>query len=330
MDERRATLERWLADVCHLNGARLEPASSDASFRRYFRVHSSDGRTFIAMDAPPDREDSAPFVTVARMLRAAGVNAPRVHHADLGAGLLLLDDFGSILYLDVLDDARVDRLYADAMDALARMQQRLTGDLDTLPPYDRRRLADELALFRDWFLAHHLGIELSAAESRVLETVFEALIDSALDQPRVFVHRDYHSRNLMMTERENPGVLDFQDAVRGPFTYDLVSLLRDCYIAWPRARVERWALDFHERAVADGVASGVDRDQFLQWFDLMGVQRHLKAIGIFARLWHRDGKAGYLDDIPRTLDYVLDVAARYDDVWALGELLERHGVRERL
>jgi aminoglycoside/choline kinase family phosphotransferase len=276
------------------------------------------------MDAPPDKEDSQPFVTVAKLLFDAGLNVPEIIDQDLDKGYLLLGDLGSTLYLDVLSDDTVERLYGDALGALAAIQACDPGP-GVLPDYDRELLMNEMALFRDWLVGTHLGITLDAAKSAMLDAAFDLLADSALAQPQVLVHRDYHSRNLMVTDRNNPGILDFQDAVIGPVTYDLVSLLRDCYIQWPRARVEDWALGYQELALQSGILREEHEDprQFLRWFDLMGVQRHLKAAGIFARLNHRDGKPGYLDDIPRTLGYVVEVSGRYPELAGLGEFVAR-------
>ncbi len=309
MTDRLDALSTWLRRSCALSDFRLTPASGDASFRRYFRVHLSD-RTCIAVDAPPPREDCRPFVAVAKLLKTLGLNVPEVYAQDAEHGFLLLSDLGECLMLAELHAGNVERLYGDALSALATLQALGPRD-DELPPYDAALLTREMALFPEWFLQRHLEITLDAAQRKVLDAAQQTLVDSALAQPRVTVHRDYHSRNLMITPRNNPGILDFQDAVIGPVTYDLVSLLRDCYIAWPRARVEDWVLGYHERALRSGILREENPRRFLTWFDLMGVQRHLKAIGIFARLWHRDAKPGYLNDIPRTLAYVLEVAARY-------------------
>lgn len=298
----------------------IAPASSDASFRRYFRVEGA-GDSLIAMDAPPDKEDTGPFVHVANMLIAAGVNAPRIIAADPGQGFLLLTDFGRQSYLDSLNEENVDALYADALAALQRMQSEIRTAETELPSYSEQLLLDEMALFRDWYLQQYRQQSLSESQHAVLAQAFARLVDNALLQPRVFVHRDYHSRNLMVTEDNNPGILDFQDAVYGPVSYDLVSLLRDCYIAWPRHRVECWALDYFHRLAASGLIAPQADATYLRWFDWMGVQRHLKATGIFARLHLRDNKPGYLGDIPRTLSYVCEVAARYDELHGLYALL---------
>ncbi len=316
MPQRLEQLNRWLTNELGLCDYAIAPASSDASFRRYFRV-SFDGESRIAMDAPPEKEDSRPFVAVAQALHQAGLHVPEVLEQDLEQGFLLLSDLGSTPYLDALDGESVERLYGDAMGALSLMQ---SVPADALPDYDEALLKQEMALFPDWFLTTHLGLELSHSENEMLEKGFELLAANALEQPRVFVHRDYHSRNLMVCEH-NPGILDFQDAVYGPVTYDLVSLLRDCYIAWPRDQVEAWVRGYHDIALDNGILRSPMAEQFLRWFDLMGVQRHLKAIGIFARLNHRDGKSGYLGDIPRTLTYVEEVASRYAELEGFGAFI---------
>ena len=330
LDARAAALVAWLRDVLATSAVRIEPASEDASFRRYFRVRAGS-RTRIAMDAPPPMEDCRPFVSVLGLLRGAGVNAPRLHAADLERGFLLLDDLGSRCYLDVIGDANADALFEDAFETLLAMQ--CAVGRGRVPPYDERRLRDELDLFPRWFLAHHLGIELDEALSHALDDAFEALVRVCCEQPQVFVHRDYHSRNLMYLGNGdsggNPGVIDFQDAVDGPVTYDLVSLLRDVYVRWPEDRVAGWVGAFHDRAVARGLVD-VGRAQFLRWFDLTGVQRHLKIAGIFARLWHRDGKPRYLDDLPLTLSYLAQIAPRYPEAEAVVRVLEECDVASRM
>jgi aminoglycoside/choline kinase family phosphotransferase len=321
MPERLKLLKHWLENELAFSDYSLKPASSDASFRRYFRV-SHGGASFIVMDAPPGKEDTRPFVAIARMLLDSGVNVPEILDENPDLGFLLLSDLGSRPYLGDLSEDTVERLYGDALGALAAIQT-CTPAPGVLPDYDRALLLREMALFRDWLVGTHLGMAPDPVRSAMLEETFDRLADNALAQPRVCVHRDYHSRNLMVTRRNNPGILDFQDAVIGPVTYDLVSLLRDCYIAWPRARVESWALGYQELALQTGILREEYENPalFLHWFDLMGVQRHLKAAGIFARLNHRDGKPGYLNDIPRTLGYVVDVARRYPEIAALGEFI---------
>ena len=322
MGERRASLQRWAGEQLGWSNIELTPASIDASFRRYFRVEH-DGSSYILMDAPPDKEDCAPFIHVSRLLLELGLHVPEVMAED-PRGFLLLSDLGHRQYLDELNEYTVDRLYGDALGALATLQSCAAADCG-LPAYDRDLLLFEMSLFRDWLVGTHLGIKLDDSQQAGLSEVFDALVDNALDQPAVCVHRDYHSRNLMVSDYHNPGILDYQDAVIGPMTYDLVSLLRDCYISWPRERVEDWALGYYELAIQTGILRPglADERRFLRWFDWMGVQRHLKAAGIFARLNHRDDKPGYLEDIPRTLGYVQDVCARYPELEGLGTLVRQ-------
>lgn len=310
-DLRLELLAEWLNTTLGIELCGLEPASSDASFRRYFRLDTGLG-TFIAMDAPPPQENVRPFLQVAELMAQAGVNVPGIHASDVERGFLLLDDFGSTPYLERLHAHSADALYGDALAMLLKLQTGLQPSASGLPDYHEGELHRELELFREWFLRKLLGLELSADEQARIDACWALLIASALEQPTAVVHRDYHSRNLMVTDAGNPGVLDFQDALVGPITYDAVSLLRDCYIAWPQERVQSWACAYAARLRELGLLDfAVDDGLFMRWFDLMGVQRHLKAIGIFSRLKLRDGKAGYLKDIPRTLDYVLQSARRH-------------------
>jgi hypothetical protein len=325
-DARLQLLERWLEGLFGDRDFSIAVASADASFRRYFRV-TRRGDTSIAMDAPPDKEDMAPYVRVAAMLVDVGVNAPRVLHQDAAQGFLLNTDLGTRTYLNELADvSKADALYGDALSALVTIQAKADRHARTLPPYDAAVLQREMALFPEWFVARHLSLTLTPAEEQQLQTMFDVLIAEALRQPRVFVHRDYHSRNLMVGDGQrygaNPGILDFQDALYGPVTYDLVSLLRDLYIAWPVERVHAWVKRFRREALAAGVAVGGSDDEFLRWFDFMGVQRHLKVLGIFARLWHRDGKPGYLKDLPLTLHYVRDVVDVHPELAPLKRLID--------
>ncbi|NOX90927.1 MAG: phosphotransferase [Gammaproteobacteria bacterium] len=307
----------------------LAPASEDASFRRYFRVTGSAvagcfdgvGESLIVMDAPPDKEDSHPFVIISGLLTAAGLGVPQVFAKDFGQGFLLLSDLGAQVYLDALNEHTVESLYADALDALFKMQRNASQYVAELPVCDETLLLNEMALFDDWYCQQYRGWSFTDKQRTGLDCVFQQLCESALVQPQVFVHRDYHSRNLMVTEQHNPGILDFQDAVFGPVTYDLVSLLRDCYIDWPRPRVEQWALGYLHRVADAGLIPPAPDTTYLRWFDWMGVQRHLKAAGIFARLHLRDNKPGYLADIPRTLAYVRDVSMRYPELKSLHTLL---------
>ena len=319
MDARFSQLENWLQSTLGYKNYHIAPASADASFRRYFRV-TRGSESVIVMDAPPEREDCAKFVRVARRFAEAGINVPHVLAENLNDGFLLLSDFGNRQYLSELTPETVDVLYGDATTSLLRLQSCEIAS-QPFPLYDRALLERELEIFREWFLDKYLRLVLTARAAQELGNTFAKLVECALEQPRVWVHRDFHSRNLMITEAHSPGVLDFQDAVIGPITYDLASLLRDCYIEWPRGRVDRWAASFFDRAGNLSAYEGVERKQFLRWFDWMGMQRHLKAIGIFARLNARDGKPGYLKDIPRTLGYVIDVAARYPEFTSFGTFL---------
>ena len=304
MGDRSTQLQHWLLQLGYRD-YRLSPASEDASFRSYLRLESAD-QSVIVMDAPPDKESCDSFIDVAARLRAAELMAPEIIAQNLEQGFLLVTDFGNDSYLSQLDDASEGGLYADALSALLSMQTQVESD--GLPAYDGVLLNREMDLFHDWFLGRLLGIELDQKQQLLWQDTKHSLIASALAQPRVFVHRDYHSRNLMKLDHRNPGILDFQDAVKGPVTYDLVSLLRDCYIAWPADRIDQLVLDFHQSACASYLQD-VTATQFMNWFNLMGIQRHLKVMGIFSRLNIRDGKPGYLQDIPRTLSYVREVSA---------------------
>ena len=315
MPQRMSMLENWLQQSCKLSDFTLKPASGDASFRRYFRLQLADGSTRILMDAPPGKEDCQPYLRVEQRLRAVGVHVPAVYEQNLEMGFLLLEDLGDELYLDVLTEATVGRLYGDALSTLMMMQACV--DTSGLPVYDDELLLREMILFRDWLLQEHLQITLTEDQEQMLAQAFQLLTRSALEQPRVFVHRDYHSRNLLPGVAPVPGVIDFQDAVSGPITYDLVSLLRDCYIDWPQGLVDEWVTGYFQLCVQSGLLRDEHEEYFIRWFDLMGVQRHLKAAGIFARLHHRDGKPGYLGDIPRTLEYITQVGERQADMQPL-------------
>lgn len=347
MPERLDALTAWLSDVLRKAAGetsrsvnfQIAPASADASFRRYYRVTGiagcfdstgdsagdsagdSTGDSLVVMDAPPDKEDSHPFVAISSLLADAGLNVPRVFAKDFEQGFLLLSDLGTQSYLDVLNENTAEALYEDALDALLLMQREVSQNTAALPAYDETLLLNEMTLFRDWYCLQYREFSFSDSQQVELEQVFQQLSASALSQPQVFVHRDYHSRNLMVTTEHNPGILDFQDAVLGPVTYDLVSLLRDCYIDWPRERVEQWALGYLHRAADADLTTPESDATYLRWFDWMGVQRHLKATGIFTRLHLRDNKPGYLNDIPRTLNYVRDISARYPELESLHALL---------
>ncbi|HEX6318170.1 MAG TPA: phosphotransferase [Burkholderiales bacterium] len=318
-DFRRAALERWLsARLCGERFA-LTPASADASFRRYFRATLADGRSYVAMDAPPEHEDCRPFVHVADLLAQAGVHAPRIHAQDLEQGFLLLSDLGTVTYLDELNPENANALFGDATDALVRWQ--LATRPGELPPYDEALLRREMQLFPDWYVARHLRVELSPNQSAMLEQVFRLLLDSALAQPRVYVHRDFMPRNLMRSD-PNPGVLDFQDAVLGPIAYDAVSLLRDAFISWDEELVLDWAVRYWEKAKQAGLPVDADFGEFWRAFEWMGLQRHLKVLGIFARINYRDGKPKYLQDTPRFIRYARDTAKRYSALSPLIRLLD--------
>lgn len=312
--QRKEQLRRWIEAWLKRAPVSLEAASADASFRRYFRVDCGD-RTLIAMDAPPAHEDCRPFVKVARLMAEAGLNVPQVIAEDLENGFLLLSDLGNSGYLQALNAESAPRLFADATDALIRWQ--LVSKPGVLPPYDEALLRRELELFTEWYLQRHRGMTLSAARRGTLDAIFNTVIQSNLTQPQVYVHRDFMPRNLMVCT-PNPGVLDFQDAVFGPITYDVVSLFKDAFISWDEEQVLDWTVRYWEKAKRAGLPVDADFGVFYRDFEWMGLQRHLKVLGIFARLNYRDGKSAYLEDTPRFIAYVRAVAARYA---ALGPLL---------
>jgi len=318
--DRLTELSEWLKRVLPGRDCELSPASADASFRRYFRARAG-AQTWIVMDAPPEHEDCRPFVKVAGLLEAAGLNAPRVLAQDLERGLLLLTDLGDTTYLAALerDRSRSGALFADAIAALVRWQ--LSSREGVLPPYDEALLRRELNLFPEWYVGRHLGVELDARRRSTLESVFAAIVASNLAQPRVFVHRDYMPRNLMVAE-PNPGILDFQDAVHGPITYDVASLYRDAFISWDEREVLDGSIRYWEQARSAGLPVDPDFGAFYRDLEWMGLQRHLKVLGIFARLNYRDGKKGYLEDTPRFLGYVRATAGRYGELRPLLGLLD--------
>lgn len=322
MDDRIRALDAWLKRALAGRPFRLEPASADASFRRYFRVFLEDGATRIAMDAPPEREDSRPFIKVAKLMRDAGLNAPVVLAEDLSQGFLLLTDLGTKLYIHVLGEAppqEVDRLFGDATTALVQWQS--ASREGVLAPYDEALLRRELALFPDWFVARHLGAELSAAQREALDDVFRRILARNLAEPRVYVHRDFMPRNLMASE-PNPGILDFQDAVHGPISYDIACLFRDAFISWDEERVLDGTIRYWEKARRAKLPVPADFSDFWRDVEYMGLQRHLKVIGIFARLNYRDGKPLYLADAPRFLGYIRHAVARYNELAPLARLLD--------
>ncbi len=316
--DRRQQLQRWIETQLTAAPLALEPASADASFRRYFRVRAAGG-SLIVMDAPPGQEDCRPFVRIAALMAAAGVHVPRVIAQDFEQGFLLLSDLGTTTYLQALNDATADELFRDAIDALLRWQ--LASRPDVLPPYDERLLAREMKLFPEWYLQRHLGYTLDPAQRRALDAVFALILENTLAQPAVYVHRDYMPRNLMVCE-PNPGVLDFQDAVYGPITYDVASLFRDAFVSWDEERVLDWTARYWEKARRAGLPVDGDFGRFYRDVEWMGLQRHLKVLGIFARLYYRDGKRGYLEDTARFVGYVRAVAGRYHALKPLRALLD--------
>lgn len=318
-------MKAWL-DSLGYRHYELSPASADASFRSYHRLVSG-GQSWIVMDAPPEQEPCDEFIAISEKIRAAGLSAPVVLEKNLEAGFLLLTDFGREDYLSVLNEQTEVFLYADALAAILQMQTKI--DTDGLPVYDRVLLEQEMNLFHDWFLQQQLALELTGEQAQNWQAIKDSLIKNAMEQPQVFVHRDFHSRNLMKLEVGNPGILDFQDAVKGPISYDPVSLLRDCYIDWPAARVEQLLHDYYQQALDNGLTDA-NFDCFRHWFNLMGVQRHLKAIGIFSRLNLRDGKTGFLQDIPRTLGYVELVCAEEPEMKGLSALIGELNLGQRV
>jgi aminoglycoside/choline kinase family phosphotransferase len=329
--DRAAARLEWTRRILDDASLTLVPASVDASFRSYWRTHH-DGRSWIVMDSPPAQEDPRPWLEIGARLSAAGLHVPAVRAHDLRQGFLLIEDLGSRLYLPALNEQTADALYGDAMDALLRMQTRM--DCSGLPPFDHALLASGLAVMPEWFLQRHLGHAPDGAEWDVLEAAFGVIIRNVLEQPRVFVHRDFHSRNLLIVEHDNPGIIapellspgiiDFQGALAGPVTYDLASLLRDAYIVWPRERVESWVESYRRRLVdAELIDVAIDHERFLRWFDLTGLHRHIRVLGQFYRLWYRDGKPGYLADVPHVYHYVTSVARSYPELTDFVALLEQ-------
>ncbi len=315
--QRQTQLQQWLESLAANTYSNLQPASADASFRQYFRVTNLDNnKTYVVMDAPPDKEDCSAFIQITALLRNAGVNAPEIIAMNRQQGFLLLEDLGSTHYLERLNNETAASLYSDAIDSLINMQKINA----TLPVYDKNLLQTELDLFETWYVNTHLGMQLNNEQKHLLDSSFTLLIENATQQPQVFVHRDYHSRNLMITDNNNPGVIDYQDAVIGPITYDLVSLFKDCYIEWPHDKIEYWLELYLYRLVPE---NPITKQTFYRWFDLMGVQRHLKVLGIFSRLNYRDGKAQYLNDLPLTLKYITVSCEKHEELQPLKQLLKQ-------
>ncbi|MDO6460871.1 phosphotransferase [Granulosicoccaceae sp. 1_MG-2023] len=316
-DKRLCAMRTWL-DNQGYTGGELSSASADASFRRYFRLRRN-GSSLIVMDSPPSHNDNAPFIRVAGLFEGSGLSVPQILLADTEQGFLLLSDLGDTQYLSVLNDDNADALYGDALDALLRMQVRVPAC--SLPPYDAAALRAEMLLLPDWYAVRHKGVHLSAGRQAVIDDIFALCVDNALAQPRAFVHRDYHSRNLMQVRDGNPGILDFQDALNGPITYDAVSLLKDCYIRWPREKVLGWLEQYRLQLHEAGLCTAT-QDEFVRWFDLMGLQRHIKVMGIFCRLNYRDGKAAYMQDLPMVYGYIREVCQLYPECAAFLQLLD--------
>ncbi|MFM9433835.1 N-acetylmuramate 1-kinase [Janthinobacterium sp. CG_23.3] len=325
-DARLALLQAWLGGLNLVAPESARPASCDASFRRYFRLdtlagsRAAHGATLVAMDAPPERENVAAFVKVAGLLKAAGASAPEIVAHDLERGFLLLSDLGDTTYLQALDHDNAAVLYSEALEALVKIQQ--ASQPGVLPEFDRAFALREMNLFPEWYIGRHLNATLTAAQQAQLDGVFDAIVGNVMAQQQVFMHRDFHSRNLMRMDEGNPGILDFQDAVYGPVTYDLASLLRDAYIQWDEEMVLDWVIRYWQRAKKAGLPVNPDIDAFYRDFEFMALQRHLKILGLFARLNHRDGKAAYLEDLPTVLDYVRKTANRYKDLKPLVRLLD--------
>ena len=330
MDSRLDQAKQWLTNHFKYDNYSISLLSGDASFRRYFRVIDHQNETpFVLMDAPPEKEDTHPFLAIAHSWRNQQISAPTIHAENPSSGFLLLEDFGDTTFYQAIlpnsdNQTNADERYQQAIDALIPIQFATSPAEYEIPPFDEALLRLEISLFTDWLLTKKLNLALSETELKILNRFFDSLVDCALNQPQVLVHRDYHSRNLMISPDDSLGILDFQDAVMGPITYDLVSLLRDCYIKWPLDQVRIWQryyldrlLDFLNRPGARGQlpqhGKNISNEEFTRWFDLVGLQRHLKASGIFARLSLRDGKHGYLNDIPRTVSYLADVTALYSE-----------------
>jgi hypothetical protein len=319
MPDRYNSLQNWLTEILGTSAFNLKPASEDASFRTYHRLFLKN-KTFIVMDAPPEQENCKAFIKITKKLRACDVNVPIIHNVNIEQGFLLLSDLGNDLYLNKLNKSSIYELYSDALSTLVSIQ--VLVNVGGVDEYDKSLLISEMNLFREWLIEKHLNIKLSDSQVKILTTLFDLLVNNALQQPKVFVHRDFHSRNLMVTKENNPGVIDYQDAVYGPISYDLVSILKDCYIKWPKEEIDKWVDFYLNKLYEEKAQYRINRDEFVRWFDLMGVQRHLKASGIFARLSHRDGKHNFLEDIPRTLSYILDLKETYKELQPICIILE--------
>ena len=319
-DQRQQALQQWVTQQLGRDDVALTPLANDASFRRYFRLRW-DKQSLIAMDSPPDKEDCGPFVQLSNIFTQQGLHVPKIIAAELTQGFLLLTDLGDRLYFNELNKNNADQLYGIAIDSLLLLQQYRSRDHFNFPVFDNL-MVEELARFREWYLLRHLQLDLTTHEETLLADSFNRLVTSAIQQPQLCVHRDYHSRNLMVLPQQQVGILDFQDAVWGPITYDLVSLLRDCYISWPQEKVQQWVKIYFEKAQNQGLLLTNTLSEFQRWFDWMGMQRHLKAIYIFARKFHRDDNSNYLNDIPRTLNYIFQVGEQYKEFQPLLKFLK--------
>ncbi|SFV15705.1 aminoglycoside phosphotransferase family protein [Pseudoduganella namucuonensis] len=325
-DARLILLKDWLRTLDLVDPASARPASADASFRRYFRVdvlpaHQAElGATLVVMDAPPERENVPAFVKVDQLLADAGVSVPAIVARDVERGLLLLSDLGVSTYLQVLDPDNASTMYAEALEALVKIQK--ASQPGVLPEFDRAFMQREMDLFPEWYIGKHLGVTLTDKQAAELKGVFDAILANCTAQQQVFMHRDFHSRNLMWMDEGNPGILDFQDAVYGPVTYDVASLLRDAYVQWDEELVLDWAIRYWQHAKAEGLPVNRDIDAFYKDFEYMALQRHIKILGIFCRLNHRDGKPNYMGDLPTVMDYVRKTANRYKDLKPLVRLLD--------
>jgi len=323
--QRQQLFTAWLSALFPNENFTIAPASADASFRRYFRVAFTD-RTMILMDAPPQQENCKQFLHVGKLFEDAGTHVPHVYAQDLEQGFLLLSDLGNTTYLQALDSKNAQQLYGSATDALIKIQ--VSSKASELPLYDEAMLRRELNLFPEWYIAKHLGITLNENHLLKLEECFRRILRNNLAQPNVYVHRDYHSRNLMLAD-PNPGILDFQDAVYGPISYDLVSLFKDAYIRWEEAEIMDWLIRYWEKARKAGLPVREDFGEFYRDYEWMGVQRHIKVLGIFARLCHRDGKDGYLQDMPLVMDYLRRACERYIELKPLLNLLNELEPQEK-
>ncbi|WP_062061176.1 aminoglycoside phosphotransferase family protein [Cellvibrio sp. OA-2007] len=314
-DGRKLALTHWVSQntSAELHPIELHSLGGDAGFRRYFRFQTPS--QWLAVDAPPASEDTAQFLAIARLIEQQGVRSPRIAAADAEQGFLLVEDMGDRLFFREVDSSNADSLYQQAISTLLQLQHS-QDDIALIPRYDRALLRRELEIFSEWFAGKLLGHSLTVTEQQLLNDVFIQLEDIALAQPQTFVHRDYHSRNLLLLDDNSLGVIDFQGALWGGATYDLVSLLRDCYLRWPAEKVTHWALDYRQRAIAAGIIPNISETEFLRWFDWLGLQRHIKVLGIFARLYLRDGKAGYLNDLPLVIRYTLEIAEHYPQLQA--------------